>query len=90
MAMRMLHKRFFGPVGVSLWSVVLACSQAVASVDLPGPLRDQVKDGRFGMVTAVRGLPLGVRDGLQRLFSSPTLAIADPGAVFHATGATVN
>ncbi|HQX82289.1 MAG TPA: hypothetical protein PKW63_11070 [Vicinamibacterales bacterium] len=88
--MRMRHKRFFCPIGVSLWSVVLACSQAVAPVELPGPLRDQVRDGRFGMVTAVRGLPLGVRDGLQRLFSSQTLAITDPGTAFQATGATVN
>ncbi len=84
-----MNKRFFCPIGVSLWSVVLACSQAVASVDLPGPLRAEVRDGRFGMVTAVRGLPLGVRDGLQRLFGSPTLAIADPGAAFQATGRTV-
>lgn len=86
----MHRERFFFPIGVSLWSVVLACTQAVAPVDLPGALRDQVKDGRFGIVTAVRGLPLGVRDGLQRLFSSPTLAITDPGTEFQATGGTVN
>lgn len=76
--------------GASLSPGVLARTQAVPPVELSAPLRDQVKDGRFGMVTAVRGLPLGVRDGLQRLFSSPTLAIVDPGAAFQATGATVN
>jgi len=41
---------------------------------------------RFDIVTSVRGLPIGVRDGLQRLFGSLTLDIAEPGAEFQVTG----
>jgi hypothetical protein len=44
-----------------------------------------VKDERFGIVTSIRGLPLGVRDGLQTLFGSRTLDIAEPGAKFQVT-----
>jgi len=47
---------------------------------LSGPLRAHVSDDRFEIVSSVRGLPLGVRDGLQALFGSKTLDIADPGA----------
>jgi hypothetical protein len=43
---------------------------------------------RFDIVSAVRGLPLGVRDALQRLFESATLDIADPGAAFSGSDAT--
>jgi hypothetical protein len=57
-----------------------APGQKAAPAPLSGPLRDHVRDERFGIVTSVRGLPLGVRDELQRLFESPTLDIADPGA----------
>jgi hypothetical protein len=49
---------------------------------LSGPLRSHLSDERFDIVTAVRGLPLGVREGLQRLFESHTLDIADPDAAF--------
>jgi hypothetical protein len=62
----------------------------VAPAALPGALREQVKDGRFGIVTSIRGLPLGVRDGLQALFKSPTLDIAEPGAEFQVTDVIVN
>jgi hypothetical protein len=81
---------FFCALGVSLWSAVIACGQAVAPAALPGALREQVKDGRFGIVTSIRGLPLGVRDGLQALFKSPTLDIAEPGAEFQVTDVIVN
>ncbi len=57
---------------------------------MSGALRDHVKDGRFDIVTSVRGLPLGVRDGLQTLFGSRTLDIAEPAAEFQATDAIVN
>ncbi len=49
-----------------------------------------MKDGRFGIVTSIRGLPLGVRHELQTLFGSQTLDIAEPGAEFQATNAIVN
>jgi hypothetical protein len=49
-----------------------------------------VKDERFGIVTSVRGLPLGVREALQGLFGSSSLDIAEPGAEFQATDVMVN
>ena len=57
---------------------------------LPEPLRTHVQNERLDAVTSIRGLPLGVRDGLQRLFGSQTLDIADPGAEFQATGEAGN
>ena len=55
--------------------------------DLPAPLRAHIGNERFDAVTSIRGLPLGVRDGLQTLFGSQTLDIADPGAAFGSSGA---
>jgi hypothetical protein len=57
---------------------------------LPEPLRTHIEHERFDAVTSIRGLPLGVRDGLQRLFGSQSLDIADPGAAFQDTGAGGN
>lgn len=84
------HPRLLCAVGLSLWSAVLAGGQAAVPATLSGALRDQVKDGRFGVVTSIRGLPLGVRDGLQTLFGSQTLDIAEPGAEFQRTGVVVS
>ena len=72
-------------IGVSLWSAVAAASQATDAGALSGALRAHVQGERFGIVTSIRGLPLGVRDGLQTLFGSPELDIAEPGAEFQAT-----
>ena len=72
-------------IGVSVWTAAAACSQAEPPILLSGPLRAHVKDERFGIVTSIRGLPLGVRDGLQKLFGSQALEIAAPGAPFQAT-----
>jgi hypothetical protein len=77
-------------VSLILWPSVVAGSQAVAPAELSGALRDVVKDGRFGIVTSIRGLPLGIRDRLQTMFGSRTLDIAEPGAEFQATGAKAN
>jgi hypothetical protein len=73
-----------------LWSAVVAGSQAPAPVELSGALRTHVKDERLGIVTSIRGLPLGVRDALQTLFGTETLDIADPGAEFQVTDVVVN
>jgi hypothetical protein len=54
---------------------------------LPAPLRTHVQNERMDAVTSIRGLPLGVRDALQTLFGSQTLAIADPREEFQAAGA---
>jgi hypothetical protein len=82
--------RLLCAIGVSVWSAVAAGSQAAAPVVLSGALRTHVKDERFEIVTSVRGLPLGVRDGLQKLFGSQVLEIAEPGAEFQVTDVIVN
>ena len=71
----------FCAIGVSVWSVA-AASQA-ANGALPDALRAHLKNERLDAVTSVRGLPLGVRNGLQSLFDSDTLDIAEPGAQFQ-------
>lgn len=68
---------------VSLWSAAVACSQSVAPVALSEALRDHVKNERFQIVTSIRGLPIGVRDGLQTLFGTQTLDIAEATAEFQ-------
>ncbi len=85
----MRHTRLLCAIAVSFWPAVIAGSQA-APGPLPVALRNYVKDGRFGVVTSIRGLPLGVRHELQTLFGSQTLDIAEPGAEFQATNAIVN
>jgi len=86
----MRHTRLLCAIAVSVWSAVVAGSQTVAPVALSAPLRGHVKDERFLIVTSIRGLPLGVRDGLQTLFGSPALDIAEPGAEFQVTDVIVN
>jgi hypothetical protein len=49
-----------------------------------------VQNEQLGIVTSIRGLPLGVRDGLQTLFGSKTLDIAEPGAEFQVSDVRVN
>jgi len=77
--------RLFCAIGLSLWSAAVTGSQTAPSGALSETLRAHVKDDRFQIVTSIRGLPLGVRDGLQMLFGSQTLDIAEPGAEFQAT-----
>ena len=86
----MRRTRLLCAIGVSLCSTVVTGSQAVPSASLSGALRDHVKDERFGIVTSIRGLPLGVRDGLQKLFGSQTLDIAEPTAEFQVNDVIVN
>ena len=75
-------------IGVMLWSAVVTGNQAAPAALSPA-LQNQVKNGRFGIVTSVRGLPLGVREGLQTLWGSRTLDIAEPGAEYQATDVIV-
>jgi hypothetical protein len=72
--------RLLCAIGLSVWSAVAATGQTVVPATLPAALRDHVKDERFEVVTSIRGLPLGVRDGLQTLFGSQTLDIAESKA----------
>lgn len=64
--------------------------QAAAPVVLSGPLRMHLRDERFGIVTSIRGLPLGVRNELETLFGSQALDIAEPGDEFQVTDAIVD
>jgi hypothetical protein len=75
---------------VSLWSAVAAENQATDAGALSGALRAHVQNERLQISTSIRGLPLGVRDGLQKLFGSRTLDIAEPGAEFQMTDVVVN
>ena len=68
---------------VSLGSAVVTGSQATPAAPLSAKLRAHVQNERFGLVTSIRGLPLGVREGLQELFGSRSLDIAEPGAEFQ-------
>jgi hypothetical protein len=77
-------------IGVSLWSALAAGSQATDAGALSGALRARVQEDRFDTVTSIRGLPLGVREELQKLFGSRSLDIAEPGAEFQMTDAIVN
>ena len=86
----MRRTRLLCAIGVSCWSAVIAGGQATAPVVLSGALRVHVKDERFEIVTSIRGLPLGVRDGLQTLYGSAALDIAEPGAAIQVTGDTVD
>jgi len=75
---------------VSLGAAMAAGSQATDVTALSGPLRTHLRAESFQMVTSIRGLPLGVRDGLQASFGSQTLDIAEPGAEFRMTDVVVN
>jgi hypothetical protein len=86
----MRRTRLLCAIGMSLWSAVAAGNQAAPAGPLSGALRAHVNDERFGIVTSIRGLPLGVRDGLQTLFGSQTLDIAEPGAEYQATDVVRN
>jgi hypothetical protein len=76
-------------IGAGFWSAITG-GQTAVPVALPGELRARVQDERFQIVSSIRGLPLGVRTGLQTLLGSPTLDIAEPGAEFQAGDAIVN
>jgi hypothetical protein len=64
---------------------VVLGAQAAPTGALTDQLRSHLTNDRFQVVTSIRGLPLGVRDALQTLFSSSTLDIAEPGAEFQVT-----
>ena len=70
---------------VMLWSTIVACSQA-ATPALPAALRDHVRNERFQLVTSIRGMPLGVRAELQKLFGGEELDIAEIGGEFERSG----
>lgn len=81
----MRRTRLFCAIGVSLWSAVTTGRQTAPAAELSEALRAHVKNERLQLVTSIRGLPLGVREGLQTLFGSQSLDIAEPGAEFQVT-----
>jgi len=81
----MRRRRVLVPAVVCVLSAVVAGSQSSSPAALPSALRAHVRDETYGIVTSIRGLPLGVRDALQTLFGSTTLDIAEPGAKFQVT-----
>ena len=81
----MRRTRLFCAIVLSLLPLVVAGNQTAPAVALSAALRAHVNNERFGIVTSIRGLPLGVRDALQELFDSATLDIAEPGAAFQGT-----
>jgi len=74
---------------MSVWSVAVACSQAAPAATLSEALRAHITGERFAVVTSIRGLPLGVRDELQKSFGGRSLDIAEPGAEFQVTDVIV-
>lgn len=81
--------RLLTAIAAILCSATVAWSQAPASGALPTALRAHLQDEPFAIVTSIRGLPLGVREELQKLFGRGTLDIAEPGAPFQATDVLV-
>ena len=83
--------RFLSALGISLLSAVAVGGQAAPPAALSEALLAHVKGEQFAIVTSLRGLPLGVRNGLQTLFGSQAIdtAIAEPGATYQATDVIV-
>lgn len=66
-------------------ALAVAPGQGKPVTALTSTQRAHLSDERFQLVTSTRGLPLGVREALQKLFGTPSLDIAEPGAAFQAT-----
>ncbi len=75
---------------VSLSLAVTVGSQKAPPAVLSRELRARVQKETFGIVTSIRGLPLGVRAGLEKLFGSGGLDIAEPGAEFQSSDEIIN
>jgi hypothetical protein len=69
---------------------VAAAGQAASPVVPSGEQRAHLKDDRFEIVTSLRGLPLGVRDELERLFGGRGLDIAEPGGQYQVSDVVVD
>lgn len=76
--------------GIGIWSVAAVDNQTSSAAALPETLRRHVQEERLGIVTSIRGLPLGVRDELEELFGGGGLDIAEPGAAFRVNDASTN
>ena len=63
----------------------LAAGQSTASSALSAAQRTHLQAERFDLVTSVRGLPLGVRDLMTKMFGTQALDIAEPRGEFQVT-----
>ena len=79
---------FLCAIWLSLWSASVALSQPTSG-PLSATLRNRVQNGKFDVITSIRGLPLGVRDEMTKMFGG-TLDIAEPKSDFQRTGAALS
>ena len=79
--------RFFVAL-MAVFCGVVAAGQTPASA-LSAAQRTHLQAEQFDIVTSVRGLPLGVRDLMQKMFGTASLEIAEPGAPYQATDVVV-
>lgn len=78
-----MRTRLLCMILVSLSPATMGAGQTTPAA-LPGDLRPHVQNGRFDVVTSIRGLPLGVRNEMQWLFGGGDLDIAEPGTTSSA------
>jgi hypothetical protein len=84
--MKMRRTLLLCAIGLSLLVAVVAWSQSTGAGALSGSLKEHLQNEQFAIVTSIRGLPLTVRQELEKMFGSGTLDIAEPGAEFQAAG----
>ena len=74
---------------ISLFCVLSAALHVPVVSAQGAAVREHLSAERFEIVTSIRGLPLGIRDELQKMFGG-SLDIADPGTRIEsaATGTT--
>src|SRR4029453_3436468 len=72
-------------VASTVCSFAIAISQSASSGTLTPALRTHLQSEPLQIVSAIRGLPLGVRDAMGELFGSRGLDIVDPGTEFQGT-----
>ena len=84
----MRSNRFLLAVGLSLGLGSVGLSQTTSG-PLSATVRTRLQNGRFDVITSLRGLPLGVRDQLTKMFGG-TLDIAEPNAEFQRTAAALS
>jgi hypothetical protein len=82
----MIRIPLLAALAVALMTGAPASPQA-SPPTMPAPLRAHLETERFMIVTSIRGLPLGVRQELERMFGGG-LDIAEPGAPFQSDAAS--
>jgi hypothetical protein len=67
---------------ISLFCLFAAAFNVAAGSAQGAALREHLSAERFALVTSIRGLPLGIRDELQKMFGG-SLDIADPATTIE-------